>query len=189
MYRTLDGLKLLLLVIVVWMIFKPSARDEITATHKISYKSPIALKSHTVLKYKEGESQRVLTEAEITCAAVNLYHEARGEPEIGQAIIMKVVLNRVKASDYKKDVCNIVNKYKQFSWTLDNPAKVADRKIEKFRTLVVNTVQDESIIPDKFKNATNYYNPYLVKPYWAPHMKYLGQVGNHVFVWDLTAKI
>ena len=190
MYRILDGLKILLLVILVWFVFKPTVKSNLIVTHKTNYRPPIVLNDYNLSpKYEVKEPQIVLTKAEINCAAVNLYHEARGEPEIGQAAVMKVVLNRVKASNYKSNVCNIVNKYKQFSWTLDKPKKLADRKIEKFRTLVVNTVQDDSMIPDRFKNATNYYNPYLVKPYWASHMKYLGQLGNHAFLWDPAAGI
>ena len=56
-----------------------------------------------------------MIEMAITCLALNLYHEARGEPEIGQWAVAQVTMNRAEHDPAK--VCDTVFKPRQFSWT------------------------------------------------------------------------
>lgn len=58
------------------------------------------------------------------CLAKAIYHEARGEPEVGKKAVAKVVLNRKEHRQYPKTICNVINqvtyngkkKLCQFSW-------------------------------------------------------------------------
>lgn len=54
---------------------------------------------------------------DIRCLAVNIYHEARGEPEIGQMMVAFVTMNRVNDHRFPNDVCSVVYQPHQFSWT------------------------------------------------------------------------
>ena len=64
---------------------------------------------------------------DITCLALNVYHEARGEPKAGQYAVARVTLNRTKSKHYPNDICAVVlqknwDKLRQryvsaFSWT------------------------------------------------------------------------
>ncbi len=45
---------------------------------------------------------------EIYCLAENVYHEARGEPNIGKQAVAHVVLNRVIRNDFPNTVCKVV---------------------------------------------------------------------------------
>lgn len=45
-------------------------------------------------------SSSALAHSDIKCLALNIYHEVRGEPIIGQVAVAKVVLNRVASSNY-----------------------------------------------------------------------------------------
>ena len=51
----------------------------------------------------------------LMCLALNVYHEARGEPLDGQIAIAMVTMNR--ASWDAASVCDVVYERKQFSWT------------------------------------------------------------------------
>ena len=54
---------------------------------------------------------------ELGCLAMNIYHEARGEPVKGKLAVAAVTMNRVKAKYYPDTVCEVVWQRKQFSWT------------------------------------------------------------------------
>ena len=42
------------------------------------------------------------------CLALAIYHEARGEAEIGQIAVAQVILNRAKSRKYPATVCGVV---------------------------------------------------------------------------------
>lgn len=65
--------------------------------------------------------------AAVLCLAINIYHEARGEPVIDQIAVAAITMNRVKDRDYPDSVCEVVNQPYQFSWTLSKP-KINDKK-------------------------------------------------------------
>jgi spore germination cell wall hydrolase CwlJ-like protein len=55
---------------------------------------------------------------EIYCLAENIYHEARGEPDIGKQAVAHVVLNRVYRNDFPNTICNVVKQGPiRESWT------------------------------------------------------------------------
>ena len=65
-------------------------------------------------------------EAELTCLALNIYHEARGETGSGQAAVGHVVMNRVADRRFPNSVCDVVRQGGelteygcQFSWWCD----------------------------------------------------------------------
>jgi len=51
----------------------------------------------------------------LLCLAMNVYFEARGEPDSGQQAVAHVTLNR--ARENADSVCSEVYKRNQFSWT------------------------------------------------------------------------
>ena len=75
--------------------------------------------------------QNFNTDSEKICLAKAIYHEAKGEPEIGKKAVAKVVLNRKKHEKYPKTICGVVNqinyddgkKLCQFSWVCTRPKK------------------------------------------------------------------
>ena len=73
-------------------------------------------------------------EREIECLALNIYHEARGEPTRGRYAVAWVTVNRMQASQFPDTVCEVVYQkaqnrrgtwVAQFSWTLQGPAEPA----------------------------------------------------------------
>lgn len=116
----------------------------------------------------------------ITCLALNIYHEARGEPVEGQIAVAQVTLNRVDSPRYPDDVCAVVFDDGQFTWTAAQ-AEVHEHLEFSLASLIAElSLQGE--FPDLVYGATHYYNPDKANPYWAEVLQPIGKIGNHVFM-------
>src|SRR5690606_12076272 len=51
----------------------------------------------------------------LSCLALNVFHESRGEPLMGQYAVALVTVNRARRDE--EQVCEETFKSKQFSWT------------------------------------------------------------------------
>ena len=68
-----------------------------------------------------------LLEEDIQCLAMNIYHEARGEPRAGQYAVAEVTLNRALSGEFPDNICAVVHQKhwhpqrkemtSAFSWT------------------------------------------------------------------------
>jgi len=66
------------------------------------------------------------------CLAMNIYHESRGEPLIGQYAVAHVTMNRVESEKHPNDVCGVVFKKGAFHWTADKRSvEIAAKKMKK----------------------------------------------------------
>ena len=116
-----------------------------------------------------------MLEAAVLCLALNIYHEgSKTEPIDGLFAIGQVVLNRAKRDPEK--VCEVVQAYKQFSWTLKPPA-VEDGPAWRN----ANTVAHLSFHMQDFTGGATHYHALYANPYWRVDMTILGQFGNHIF--------
>lgn len=125
----------------------------------------------------------------LLCLAVNLYHEARGEPIMGQYAVAMVTLNR--AEHDKRRVCTEVFKPKQFSWANEGVTRVkggwrlssALTPRDAHAWWVAKRIAKTSMagkMPDFTRGAT-FYHAKQVKPYWRLVMVQVKQIGNHKF--------
>lgn len=126
------------------------------------------------------------------CVALNIYHEARSEPLLGQHAVAHVTMNRAGRDPDK--ACGVVFAPKQFSWA--NPlteVKGAERarRAAKFipkddkawlmaRSVAYHVV--EGNLPDITKGATHYHTKF-VHPSWRKSLErvYIAGVGVHLF--------
>jgi len=126
------------------------------------------------------------------CLALNVYHEARGEPLLGQHAVAQVTLNRT-LGDHGR-VCDVVFAPRQFSWTnalLLAPNDVARRKkvvallpaenIAWRTAKLVALMTLHGMTPEVIGDADHYYNPSRVTPRWAENMTRVTEIGNHLF--------
>jgi len=116
-----------------------------------------------------------MIEAALLCLALNLYHEgAKEEPLPGLFAIAQVTLNRAQRNPDK--VCEVVQEYKQFSWTL-RPPKVEEgpawRRAQDVAKLSLST--------NDFTGGATHFAAIYVNPYWKSDMTILGQWGSHIF--------
>lgn len=69
-----------------------------------------------------------VSESELTCMAMAIYHEARGESERGQSAVAWVIVNRVNHPKFPKTICGVVHeptkKACQFSWYCDGKSDI-----------------------------------------------------------------
>ena len=126
---------------------------------------------------------------DIYCLAINIYHEARGEPEAGQYAVAEVTLNRVKSKHYPNTICEVVhqkgwdnirNRYvSAFSWTeLDYAINVKSKPwLEALQ--VAKQVYYGRAKPKL--NGALFYHANHVKPSWARKKKIKARIGKHIF--------
>tara|TARA_R100000541_G_scaffold17930_1_gene27736 strand:- start:79 stop:471 length:393 start_codon:yes stop_codon:yes gene_type:complete len=125
--------------------------------------------------------------AGLMCLALNVYHESRSEPMIGQYAVANVVLNRVQSTKWPNNICSVVyqglhkGKHKcQFSWYCDGKSDKAHEEVSWARALVVADNVMRGKVPDLTKGATHYHAVY-VQPYWSALLKTTVTYGSHKF--------
>ena len=125
--------------------------------------------------------------AALMCLAMNVYHEARSEPMIGQYAVAHVVVNRVQSTKYPNDVCAVVHqgfhkgKHRcQFSWYCDGKSDKAREEIAWARSVLLANEILIGNVPDVTNGATHYHARY-VKPYWSAQLDKTVTYGSHIF--------
>ena len=125
-------------------------------------------------------------ELALSCLALNIYHESKDEPIIGQYAVAYVTLNRVQ--EHRSTVCKEVFRNKQFSWAnhaLDQNGKLLSQFIpsgkqwqqsRKIAKNVLNTRNNDFTMGAKW-----YHADYISKPEWANNMHFVGKYGKHIF--------
>src|SRR3954453_10045701 len=90
--------------------------------------------THSVYASREEAMQRLQAAhaQNIACLALNVYFEARGEPEAGQYAVAEVTMNRVASPYYPDTVCDVVY---QKNWDSIRGRYVAAFSWTEFRSL------------------------------------------------------
>lgn len=126
---------------------------------------------------------------EIRCLTLNIYHEARGEPDEGKYAVASVTLNRVTSKHYPGTICKVVyqkrwdylrNRYvSAFSWTeLDAPFSTDDKSWIKAARIAEDVYHN----PDaqNLKQAL-FYHARHIRPSWARKKVSVARIGRHIF--------
>lgn len=123
----------------------------------------------------------------LTCLALNIYHESRGEPTLGKIAVAQTTINRSVANG--TTVCDEVLKPKQFSWTshlvhnkrLNKKGYPNEREAwEESQRIARMALNNQLNTPHHLKGVVAFHAT-SIKPYWAKHLRKVGTVGNHVF--------
>lgn len=127
----------------------------------------------------------------VMCLAMNMYHEARGDGEVGMMAVAEVTLNRVEDPRYPDNVCDVVtqgyrvgNRACQFSWYCDGESdKMKDKEMADLAyELAVDYLTG---LETNITNGATHYHASRVSPYWAPTKTYVATVHSHLFYrWD-----
>ena len=122
----------------------------------------------------------MLSEA-LMCLALNVWHEARGEPMRGQVAVAEVTRRRVEDPRWPDDLCSVVYQPRQFSWTLlDMPAPSLPSPSWESAVLAAKLSASSSVTAC----ADHYYNPDEADPAWAssPYVEEEKVIGQHRFM-------
>lgn len=123
---------------------------------------------------------------DLHCLALNIYHEARSEPESGQIAVAKVTLNRVRSKAFPESVCAVVKQGGakrdrcQFSWWCDGQSDQPKNKRAWRKALeIARRVMDDAA-PDPTGGAL-YYHANYSNPSWSGAYKRTARIGRHLF--------
>jgi spore germination cell wall hydrolase CwlJ-like protein len=126
---------------------------------------------------------------ELMCLARNVYHEARGEPPLGQYAVAEVTMNRVASGRYPATVCGVV--YQQnwdtlrqryvgaFSWTeLErNVTPQGAAWVHAWRVAEDVYYQRREPVLD----GALWYHAERIRPSWSREKKPVARIGKHIF--------
>ena len=126
---------------------------------------------------------------ELTCLAMNVYYEARGEPVEGQYGVAEVTMNRVDDPRYPDTVCGVV--YQQrwdylrkrhvsaFSWTefdaVPEPEGEAWERAVEVADATFYGRRSESL------DGAVHYHSVHIRPSWARGKDPVAKIGRHAF--------
>jgi len=129
---------------------------------------------------------------EKSCIVTALYHEARGEGELGMKAVANVIHNRYTHPNYPDTYCGVINQYKQFSYTIQGKpnaevlrVSLQDSSSKNKKALDSAEKIAEELVEEKFnkflpENVLHYATT-SVKNYWTKTKKVVAQIGNHKF--------
>ena len=114
----------------------------------------------------------------LTCLAVAIYFEARGESIDGQMLVAETIINRVADERWPNTVCEVVKQTDQFSFYSDGKSD-RPRDLEAYATAVL--VANETLSGNHMYGNALYYHTTDVRPVWRHELQVLGQAGEHIF--------
>jgi N-acetylmuramoyl-L-alanine amidase len=107
---------------------------------------------------------------------LNVYHEARSEPQIAQMAVALVTLNR--ANDQQRHISTVVQQPRQFSWTGKKASLLPDDP-KAFITCLESVYL--ALQSEDFTGGATHFHLDSVRPPWAEQYTYLNQIGSHKF--------
>lgn len=118
-------------------------------------------------------------EAAIFCLALNIFHEARGEPEPGRIEVALVTLNRAQATG--QSVCQVVKAPFQFSWTLKYKAVAPNHEPKAWKRSVEEAKKVYNYLHRMDTRNSLFFHTKEIRPKWAKYKKRTIVIGNHIF--------
>ena len=128
------------------------------------------------------------------CLALNIYHEARSDGDLGQQAVGFVTMNRVENDKYPETICDVVyqahvnakgspiiNKC-QFSWYCDGKSDIPNDKERMHTAMLVaeHVMLSYNKIPDMTGGAIMYHAHYS-NPYWSKAYERTVRIDSHIF--------
>ncbi|NEX19435.1 cell wall hydrolase [Thiorhodococcus mannitoliphagus] len=133
-----------------------------------------------------SDATPLIDEQDLRCLALNVYHEARSEPESGQIAVARVTLNRVDSKAFPGSVCAVVKQGGvkrnrcQFSWWCDGRSdQPTDARAWRRAMEIARRVLNEAV-PDPTRGAL-YYHANYTKPSWSRAYHRTTRIGRHLF--------
>jgi N-acetylmuramoyl-L-alanine amidase len=108
---------------------------------------------------------------------LNVYHEARSEPDLGQQAVVHVTLNRSQIR--KMPVKDIVLQPHQFSWTSKPKKEWIPENWNAFYKAYENVAI--ALQSEDFTNGATHYHHKKINPYWANEFQVIATWGAHKF--------
>ena len=114
----------------------------------------------------------------LTCMAVAIYFEARGEPINGQLLVAETIINRVADERWPDTVCGVVKQPHQFSFYSDG---MSDKPRDMEAYEIAREVAAVALCGDHLWSGALYYHTHAVRPVWRHALEPIKVEGNHIF--------
>lgn len=126
------------------------------------------------LQRMAAEQRRV----DVRCLAANVYHEARGEPRMGQVAVAEVTMNRVASPRFPDSVCRVVHQESAFSWTLGKASLPGGQAWRRALEVAASVYDGEQppVVPGAL-----HYHVRGIEPAWARANPPIKSIGRHIF--------
>lgn len=120
---------------------------------------------------------------EVFCTAHAIYHEARGEPFLGQVAVAHVIKNRAANQRWPGHACKVVYQPKQFT---DIQQTTPDFESKEWReALRIAIVVLADLDEDPTSGATHYFaHNKIDPPWWSKEKPVTARINNHTFLGD-----
>ena len=140
-----------------------------------------------------ASSGETAPEQDIHCLALNIYFEARNEPEEGRRAVAHVVLNRVADRRWPDTACAVIaegwpeaGRLCQFSWYCDGRSDIP-RDGARWRDA---NLLAERVFWGRSQDPTGgafWYHADYVAPWWSRQLQRGPTIGRHIFYNDPAA--
>ncbi len=124
--------------------------------------------------------------SDLECLTQAIYYEARNESEEGQAAVAEVIINRSRAGNYPRKICEVVyqrnSRTCQFTFTCDGSIGrgAVNRNAWGRAERIARSVHEgrsQALLP---RESVNYHANY-VRPSWGRRLARVKQIGAHIF--------
>lgn len=122
------------------------------------------------------------TSLDVFCLAKNIYHEARGQGDLGMYAVAQVTINRLYSRNWGSTVCDVVMSPMQFSWANDKSIRwkhPSGQSWEQSKSMAENVLSKGLRI--KGLQDALFYHANYVNPRWASERYLIATIGDHIF--------
>ena len=122
------------------------------------------------------------TSLDMFCLAKNIYHEARGQGDIGMYAVAQVTVNRLKHGQWGNTICDVVMSRMQFSWANNKSIRWKHPRGESWEQSkkMAEEVLEKGLRLRGLDKALFFHANY-VNPRWASKKYYVVTIGDHIF--------
>ena len=133
-------------------------------------------------------------EAALTCMAMAVYFEARGEPLVGQSAVAHVIMNRVVDARYPNTVCEVVKQGPTYKWKANFPVRhkcqfsfycdgKSDQPKDKDAYEMAKMISFGAMTGRTYDptNGATHYHAHYVNPDWANSKHMTVRINDHIF--------
>lgn len=132
-------------------------------------------------KLRKRVPRNLYKESELSCIAIAVYHEARGESIHGQMAVASVILQRARTPHrWGTTACQVVRpvqfSFMQSRWGFP---KIAEKEAWLLAIDVAEAVMKVGPLPEL--EGVDHYHAKSVSPYWSHEFQEIGEIGRHIF--------
>jgi len=124
--------------------------------------------------------------ASITCVAMAVYFEARGEPELGQYAVAEVIVNRVADPSFPNTACAVVFEDRgpkshdcQFSFTCDGKSDAMPEGAARDQAFRI--AREVWWYDTNHARGATFFHADGLYPSWAQAFELVREIGKHNF--------